>query len=95
MNNRAKQKKKYSDEQEFFLDRFQLISSAVFRRLTDQSRTTPPTKNILAMQIVQDNPKELTCMTAEEKNFFRKCLDCVEGGEELTEEEFFERATLQ
>lgn len=93
MNDRAKQKKKFSDE-EFFLDRFQLISSAVFRRLTDESRPVPDTMNILAMQIVQDNKKELSCMTADEKNFFRHCLECVRGGEELTEEEFFERATI-
>lgn len=85
-NNRTKQIERFGGQ----TDPLRAISDAVFDRVTDESRPTPPTMNQLALEIVNDNP-ELSHLSAAEKEFFRKALNSALEGDELTADEFYER----
>lgn len=85
-NKRLRQTKKFSPE-EFVVDRFKMISRAVYERLTSEEKSIPSSRNILAMEIAKEN--NLIDLAPDEKNFLWSCLECVGGGEELTEDDFF------
>lgn len=94
MNNRRRQIKKTVSDETFIVDSLQKISKAVYERLTDTENAMPSALEKLAAELVKSGSVPAH-MTLEERNFFWRCLTCVRGGEELTEEEFFELATMQ
>lgn len=88
-NKRIKQIQK-SVLRESIEDRFKRLSDAVYERLTDDLHPCP-SREIVAMQLVKDG-KIPSHMSPAEKNFLWACLNCVQGGEEFTEDSFFEAA---
>lgn len=89
-NNRAKQVERYSTGASAGADPLREIADAVFERITDASRPAPTTLRELATEIEKEN--KFTGLSTDEKNFLWDCLTCVQGGEDLTEDDFFERA---
>ena len=85
-NKRLRQTKKFSPE-EFVVDRLKIISRGVYERLTAHDRPIPFSRNVLAMEIAKEN--NFIGLSADEKSFMWNCLECVGGGEELTEDDFF------
>lgn len=88
-NNRNKQVKKGSSAAS---EPFREICDIVFDRITDDSRPAPATLNMLAMEIIKDNPL-LADMSAAEKDFFHRALQVAQqlSGVEITADRFYYR----
>ena len=72
---------------ESIAERLKIVSRGVYERLTAHDRPIPFSRNVLALEIAKEN--NFIGLSADEKSFMWNCLECVGGGEELTEDDFF------